>query len=65
MNVSEIIRHFEDGVRYECGCEERGLHPAIIAALEEGRVRAAGLLRCPVHRLPLALPPEVRPGVAV
>jgi hypothetical protein len=54
IGVSEIIRRYEEGVRFECGCEERGLHPAIVRALDEGRVGATDLMRCPVHRQPMA-----------
>jgi hypothetical protein len=53
MNVQQLIAQFEAGVRYACGCEERGLHPAIVKALETGAVSMAALLRCPSHLTPM------------
>jgi hypothetical protein len=53
INLHEILQRYDNGVRFGCGCEERGLHPALRRALLEGRVRADGLLRCPVHHAPL------------
>lgn len=49
MDVRELLARFEAGVRYACGCEERGLHPAVVRGLETGAVPASSLLRCPQH----------------
>ena len=53
MTAGEIIRLYDAGVRFACGCEERGLHPAVQRALLDGRVSVSGLLKCPTHRQPL------------
>ena len=53
MDVRELLARFESGVRYACGCEERGLHPAVVRGLETGAVPASSLLRCPQHGMRL------------
>jgi hypothetical protein len=50
MDSREMIRRYEAGVVFECGCEERGLHPAIERQLLNGNLSPNELLRCPVHR---------------
>ena len=60
MNVQQLIAQFEAGVRYACGCEERGLHPAVVRALESGQVPAAALMQCPSHHTPMLTPAETQ-----
>lgn len=64
MEVAEIIRRYDAGVRFRCGCQERELHPAIQRALLAGWIRPADLTRCPVHREPIE-PAEPAVGLQV
>jgi hypothetical protein len=50
METRELIRRYESGARFECGCEEQGLHPAVERALLDGRLKPADLMSCPVHK---------------
>ena len=53
MDANELVRMYDEGVRFECGCEEKGLHPSICKALFDGSVSTAELLYCPVHWAPM------------
>jgi len=53
MTTPDIVALYEGGVQFECGCYEKGLHPSVIRALEEGRVRPADVMMCGEHRKPI------------
>ncbi len=59
MDANELIQRYEEGVRFECGCEEMGLHPSVRAGLTEGSIRPAALMYCPVHASPMLGAPRV------
>lgn len=64
MDARDLIRMYEQGVRFECGCQERGLHPSIERALLDGSISTAELLYCPVHWAPMiGAPREPMPRV--
>ncbi len=64
MEAKELARMYDEGVRFECGCEEKGLHPSIRKALFDGSVSTAELLSCPVHWAPMiGAPREPLPRV--
>lgn len=64
MDAKQLVALYAQGVRFECGCEEKGLHPSIERALLDGSVSTAELLYCPVHWAPMVgAPREPRPWV--
>lgn len=65
MDVQEVIRRYNRGVTFECGCTEQGLHPAIERKLLAGVLHPRTLEECPAHRLPMVPEPgEVPPATA-
>ena len=53
MDAKALLARFDAGVRYTCGCEERGLHPAVVRGIESGAVPVSSLLRCAEHGAPI------------
>ena len=53
MDVQQLLARFDEGVCYACGCEEKGLHPAVVKAVIAGTVPVNELMRCPLHAAPL------------
>lgn len=53
MDAREIIDRYRRGVAFECGCNERGMHPAVERALLTGVLNPSALELCPVHRKPM------------
>ncbi len=53
MDAKALVELYARGVRFECGCEEKGLHPAVERALLDGSVSTTELLYCPVHWAPM------------
>ncbi len=58
MDAKELIKLYDEGVRFECGCQEKGLHPAVERALLDGSVGMVELLYCPVHWAPMIGAPQ-------
>jgi hypothetical protein len=58
MDARELARLYDEGVRFECGCEEKGLHPSVRKALLDGSVSTVELLYCPVHWAPMVGAPQ-------
>lgn len=64
MEARELARLYEEGVSFECGCVEKGLHPSVKKALLDGSVSIVELLYCPVHWAPMVgVPTEPVPHV--
>lgn len=53
MDALELVRLYDEGVSFECGCQEKGLHPSVRKALLDGSVSQVELLYCPVHWAPM------------
>jgi len=53
MQTPDIVAMYEDGVQFECGCHEKGLHPSVVRGLQEGRVRPEDVMQCGEHRMPM------------
>jgi len=48
--IGEVLRAYDRGVVFRCGCEKRGLDPRIQESLVTGRITVAELMTCPIHR---------------
>jgi hypothetical protein len=51
--IERIIRWYQQGVRFVCGCRENSLHEAVVHALRTGKLPLRALYRCPLHGAPL------------